>query len=250
MTSKTNEQIAQDQQTLIDHLRELRFRLIRSIYVLIGVTIACYAFSEKIFDYVRMPIIKYLPNGGLIYTGPLDKFVAHLKLSFVCGLILSCPYWIYQIWKFIAPALYKNEKRYTIGFLFAGTFLFLVGVSFAYFIVLPAGLEFLLTFGGTVDKPMISIDHYLSFFAQICIMFGFSFELPLIIIILGLVGLVSQKFLRENRRYAIMTLAVISAIVTPPDLLSMLLLLGPMIFLYEISILFVGFFEKKREEQL
>jgi sec-independent protein translocase protein TatC len=110
--------------------------------------------------------------------------------------------------------------------------------------------QFLMSFGGSIDKPMISIDQYMGFFSQMCLMFGVSFELPLIISIFGMMGLVSQNFLKEKRRYAIMTLAVISAIITPPDLMSMVLMLVPMIALYEMGVLMVGVFERKRESEL
>jgi sec-independent protein translocase protein TatC len=176
--------------------------------------------------------------------------MAHIKISFLGGFILTCPIWIYQIWKFIAPGLYKKEKRYIAGFIASGTFLFLLGVSFAYFIVFPMAFQFLMTFGGEVDKPMITISEYLSFFLTTTLMFGASFEMPLIISMLGMMGIVSQKFLKEKRRYAIMGLAILSAVITPPDLLSMLMMLIPLVVLFEISVLVVGFFERKREENL
>ncbi|HWU44786.1 MAG TPA: twin-arginine translocase subunit TatC, partial [Bdellovibrio sp.] len=108
-------------QPLFEHLAELRVRLIHCAYILIAATGICYAFSEKIFNFIRAPIQPYLPNGGLIYTGPLDKFIAHIKISFVCGIILSCPLWLYQVWKFVAPGLYTNEKKYSITFIASGT---------------------------------------------------------------------------------------------------------------------------------
>lgn len=242
---ETQEQMDEKHQTLVEHLGELRTRVIFCAYALIIATGICYAFSDKIFNFVREPIAPYLTNGGLVYTAPMDKFIAHLKLSFVCGVIISCPFWLYQIWLFVAPGLYKKEKNYSVGFIMSGTLLFLMGVSFSYFVVLPMAFQFLMTYGGEVDKPMITIDHYLGFFTQMCLMFGAAFELPLIIIVLGMLGIVTQKFLREKRRYAIMVLAVVSAVITPPDLLSMLMMLGPMIVLYEVAVFFVGFFEKK-----
>ncbi|MGZ3742902.1 MAG: twin-arginine translocase subunit TatC [Pseudobdellovibrionaceae bacterium] len=242
---ETKDQMDEKHQTLVEHLGELRTRIIFCAYALFIATAICYGFSENIFNFVRQPITPYLTNGGLIYTAPMDKFVAHLKISFVCGVIISCPFWLYQIWLFVAPGLYKKEKNYSVGFILAGTLLFLLGVSFSYFVVLPMAFHFLMTYGGEVDKPMITIDHYLGFFTQMCLMFGAAFELPLILIILGMLGIVSQKFLREKRRYALMILAVASAIITPPDLLSMMMMLGPMIILYEVAVFFVGFFEKK-----
>ncbi len=241
------EEVNHKNQTMLEHLVELRDRIKKALwFVLIG-TAATYSVSEKVFNFMRAPIEKYLPSGGLVFTGPADKFIAHLKISFFGGVILSCPFWFYQIWNFIAPGLYKNEKKYTLGFLFSAVTLFLVGCAFAYFIALPFAFEFLLGFGGTVDKPMITIDQYMSFFLFTTLMFGVSFEMPLVIVLLGMMGLVSAKFLREKRRYAMMGIAIVSSIITPPDAMSMLLMLIPMMILYEISIIIVRFFEKKRD---
>lgn len=234
-------------QSLVEHLTDLRYRLIYSAYGIILGFIACYAFSEKIFDILRTPIQPYLPEGGLIFTGPMDKFMAHLKISFMAGVVLSCPFWLYQAWLFVAPALYKKEKRFAASFIFAGTGLFVGGVLFTYFVVLPMAFGFLMTYGGPTDKPMISIDQYLSFVTHTALAFGAAFEMPLIISTLGMLGFVSKKFLQEKRRYAVMGISVISAIITPPDLLSMVLMLVPMWGLYEISVLIVGIFEKRRK---
>jgi sec-independent protein translocase protein TatC len=242
----------QDQrtQTLIDHLSELRFRLTRAAYGIVAGMILCYNYTDKMFDIIRAPIAQYLPTGGLIFTGPADKFIAHLKLAFFGGMVLSCPFWLYQVWKFIAPGLYSREKKYSIGFMFFGTILFLVGVCFAYFAVFPAAFHFLMSYGGDVDKPMITIDQYLSFFTTTSLMFGVSFELPLIMTILGMIGLVSSRFLRDKRRYAVVLLSVVAAVITPPDLLSMIMMLIPLIALYEIGVWLVFFFEKKKAESL
>lgn len=235
-------------QSLYEHLSELRSRIINSVYILVISTSVCYAFSDKIFDFVRKPITPYLPGGGLIYTGPLDKFIAHLKLSVVCGILVACPLLLYQVWKFIAPGLYAKERKYAIGFIVSGTGLFFLGAAFSYFIALPMAFDFLMSFGGDIDKPMISIDQYMGFFTQMSLMFGVAFELPLVIIVLGMMGIVSQAFLRKNRRYAVMIIAILAAIITPPDVLSMLLMLAPMWLLFEVSVFVVGIFERKRTE--
>lgn len=243
-------EILATEQTLMDHLVELRSRLMKSLVFVFIATIGAYNFSTEIFDFIRMPILPYLPESGLVFTGPTDKFVAHLKVSFFTGVIFSCPFWLFQAWKFIAPGLYTNEKRYSAAFIGVGSILFLLGIVFAYFVVFPIAFEFLLGFGGETDRPMITIDQYLSFFLFSSLMFGVAFELPLIIVILGMLGVVSSKFLREKRRFAIVGLAVFAAILTPPDVLSMSLMLGPMVIMYEISAWIVALFEKKRDEEL
>lgn len=232
---------------LLDHLTELRTRLIKIAYIVFIGSLVCWFYSEYIFNFVRMPIEPYLPAGGLIYTGVVDKFTAHIKVALMAGTILTSPFWFYQIWLFVAPGLYRNEKKYAAMFLGSAVSLFLVGVTFVYKLVFPMAFKFLFSFGGTVDKPMITIEEYLSFFTLTSVLFGICFELPLIITVLGWFGIVNATFLRAQRRYAIVILAVISAVVTPPDALSMLFLLVPLVFLYEVSILVVGRIEKTRQ---
>lgn len=243
--TENNQENLSHHMTLTEHLHELRKRLVNSLWGLLVFTGLAYNYSTEIFNVVRKPIEKYLPNGGLVYTGPLDKFMAHFKISIVVGIILSCPFWLYQVWLFVAPGLYKKEKRYTFGFIFLGSFLFLTGSAFAYFAAMPMAFDFLFTFGGDVDKPMITIEQYLDFFTQFCLMFGISFELPLVLSILGMLGLVSQKFLIDKGRYAVMILAVLAAVITPPDVMSMTIMLVPLVALYYIGVLMVGFVQKK-----
>ena len=237
-------------QTLVEHLAELRKCLVWSfLFVFVGFLV-CWGVSEILFDLIRAPIQPYLKSstGGLVFTGPMDKFLAHIKISFLGGIITTSPLWMHQIWRFISPGLYANEKRYGVGFIFSGTTLFLLGVSFVYFVVYPMAFNFLMNFGGTTDSPMITIGEYISFFITTTIVFGLAFEMPLILTILGMMGLVSDKFLVSKRRYAIVILAALSAIVTPPDVISMIMMMVPMVGLYEISILLVRIFAQKREK--
>ncbi len=232
--------------SLVQHIGELRFRVTRAAYGIFAGMAACWGFSDQIFNFVRQPIQQYLIGGGLVFTAPMDKFMAHIKLAFVAGLLLSSPFWLYQLWSFIAPALYRKEKKMAAGFIFFGTFQFLMGLLFSYFVVLPMAFKFLMSFGGDIDKPMITIDHYLGFVTQTAVVFGLCFQMPVIISFLGLIGVVSQRFLREKRRYAVVGISVVSAIAAPPDALSMILLLVPMWILYELAIIIVGFLEKQK----
>ena len=235
----------QQQMSLVEHLTELRYRLIMAL-IGIGVGMGlCIWQSDLLLEVIRRPILPYLGQGGLIFTGVMDKFVAHLKVGALGGVILTCPYWLYHVWKFISPGLYKNEKRAAVGFIVAGTVLFGIGVSFVYFLVYPAAFEYLLNIGGNIDKPMITIDEYLSFFTNTTLMFGFAFELPLILVLLAVMGIIDAAFLSKQRRVAIPLLSVVAAVITPPDLISMVMMLVPMVLLYEIAIIVIKVLVKK-----
>ena len=153
---------------------------------------------------------------------------------------------MHQLWLFISPALYKEERKYGVAFILFGTFLFLTGVSFVYFVVYPLAFEFLMTFGGDKDTPMIKIDEYLSFITTTTLVFGLTFEMPLILAVLGRLGIVSSDMLKASRRYTVVILALVSAVVTPPDLISQILLLIPLYLLFEFSIYLVKVIEKKQ----
>ena len=233
---------------LVGHLKDLQKTVIFSgIFIGLGM-VGAWIFKEALFDIIRKPISPFLKNsqGGLIYTGVGENFFAYLKISFVGGVIVSCPLWIHQLWRFISPALYVKEKKYALVFVFLGTFLFLLGVSFAYFIVYPFIFDFLFGFGSGQDQALIAIKEYLGFFVKTTLVFGIVFEIPLIISLLGALGVVSSQFLREKRRHAILFMALGSALLTPPDPLSMLMMMGPLYVLYELSILSVRFLEFKR----
>ncbi len=239
----------QDSYTLVEHLSELRTRIVYSLYAIVLFTCGAWYFSEQLFDFVRAPITGLLPPGeGLYFNAPTEKFMAHIKVSVIAGLVVACPVWIYHVWKFIEPGLYVKEKKFGRYFIFFGTLLFLVGVSFAYFLVLPAGLKVLMEFGGTTDKALITIDYYVSFFLMTILVFGAAFEMPLVIVLLGMMGIVSSRGLGRMRRYAIVVIAVVSAVFTPPDAISMILLAVPLVLLYEISIIVLRFIEPKENK--
>ena len=234
-------------QTLVEHLADLRKCLIRSLIAITVGFCLCWAFSEQIFDFMRKPIEPFLKEGGLVFTAPMDKFLAHIKVCLLASIIVSCPFWMYQLWLFIAPGLYEKEKKYGLAFIFSGSFLFLLGVSFVYFIVYPMAFDFLMNFGGGTDAPMITISDYLSFFTTTTLVFGAAFEMPLILTILGVLGVIDHHFLASKRRYAIVILAALSAFITPPDVISMFAMLVPLSLLYELSIFLVKMFGTKNK---
>ncbi len=235
------------EETLVDHLRELKKCLIYSILgVVVGASV-CWFYKEFLFDIIRMPIEPFLSTDekGLVYTGLMENFMAYVKISLLGGVIVSCPFWMYHLWCFLSPALYKKEKRYGATFIFSGTLLFLSGVLFVYFLVYPLAFNFLLSFGQGQDIALITVHEYLSFFLKTTFLFGVAFEIPLILTVLGILEIVSAEFLSEKRRYAILLLSFISALMTPPDPLSMLMMVAPMWALYELSIIAIRFFTPK-----
>ncbi len=211
-------------------MTELRYRLIKAFQgIILGVGVGVY-FSEEMLAVIRKPVLKYLgAAGGLVFTGVMDKFMAHLKVGVLGGVILTCPYWLYHVWRFISPGLYKHERRYAAGFIIAGTFLFMCGVCFVYFLVYPAAFKYLFTIGGDVDKPMITIDAYLGFFAMTTLLFGVAFELPVVLMVLAMMGLIDAAFFKAKRRYAIVILSIVAAVLTPPDGFSMVMMLVPLL---------------------
>ncbi len=236
-----------DSMSLVEHLTELRYRVVKAIQGLIVGTAVSLYFSEQLLTIIRKPILPFLgTTGGLVFTGVMDKFLAHMKVGILAGAILTCPWWLYHLWMFISPGLYKKERTYAAYFIISGTLLFILGVVFTYFLVFPAAFEFLLQIGGDTDKPMITIGDYLSFFALMVVMFGVAFEMPLVLVILAVVGIIDAQFLKKHRRVAIVGLAVVAAVLSPPDAVSMLMMWLPLLIFYEAAIWIIHFFVNKR----
>lgn len=222
---------------LISHLGELRARVLFCLFFLILGFSFSWIFSNELLSIITEPVKPYLEhnNRQLIFIAPMDEFLSHLKVATYGAIILSFPFIFYQIWKFLAPGLYKDEKGLLILWTFFGSLLFFLGIIFIYFVIYPLSFSFLFNFGTAL--PMISLKDYLSFFIQTSFIFGILFETPLIITSLTWMDILSVNQLRKGRRYAIVIMAVLAAIVTPPDVFSMLFLLVPFYLLYEISIL-------------
>jgi sec-independent protein translocase protein TatC len=225
----------------IDHLEELRGRIIKSLICIILLSIVAYLFSEKLLDFITRPIPE------VYFMAPTEAFSTRIKISLIAGIIVSVPVIFYHVWKFIAPGLFQKEIRMVIPFVLASTVFFLIGAVFCFFLVLPLSIKFLLGFGTEKLKPMIQIKDYVSFVSYLILAFGAVFELPVISYFLGKIGMISANTLRKGRRYAIVTILVVAAVITPPDVFSQLMLAGPLYFLYEVSILVVKITGKKKD---
>ena len=231
---------------LTAHLQELRKRLILS-FITIGVGfVICYTFSQSLFDLLAKPLLKIMPTGGsLIFTSVAEAFFTYMKVAFIAGLILSSPFVLYQIWAFVAPGLYRHEKRYAIPFVLAGSFFFVLGIFFAYFIAIPIGFKFLLGYASDFIKPMPSMQEYLSFSIKFLLAFGLVFEFPVVLVLLARVGVIDAKMMARQRKYAILLIFIFAAVMTPPDLISQVLMALPLMGLYELSIILSKIFGKK-----
>src|SRR5215831_405269 len=215
----------------MDHLEELRHRL---IVIVAGIAVgfaASYGFSQQILFFLQRP----LPT-KLVFIAPTEAFLVNIKVALYAALFLSAPLILFEVWKFVAPGLYEHERRYSFPFLIISTVLFVVGGLFAYFVILPVVLHFLITQGGDLWKPNITLSSYLAFCMKLILAAGLLFEFPVLIYFLTKVGVVTPKFLVKNRKYALLAF-IIAAVLTPPDVFSQILLAVPLFLLFEVSIL-------------
>ncbi len=232
-----------------DHLEELRERIVKSfIAVAIGFVV-CYGFKEKLFELITRPLISVMDKGDkLIFTGLPEAFFTYLKVAFLAGLILAGPIIIYQFWMFVAPGLYKKERKVMVPIVVLSTLFFIGGALFGYFIVFPWGFQFFLSFASDSIKALPSMKEYLSFATKLLLAFGLVFELPIVITFLARLGLVTVPFLRENRKYAVLIFFVGAAMITPPDVVTQIMMAFPLMLLYEISIWGAIVFGQKETE--
>jgi sec-independent protein translocase protein TatC len=247
------------QMTFFEHLVELRKRLINSLYAVgIGTMVGIY-FSKYFVGWINRPILKALADAHLdpklIYTHPAGGLNLVVTIGVYLGIALASPIVLYQVWLFVAPALYKHERGAITGFLFSTVFLFLAGIAFGYFITIPYVLHFLVSPSpmfnlGHDVVPMISVNEYFDLILLTLLIIGLTFELPVLIFFLSLFGIVTPKFLWKNFRYAILVIAIASAVAAPPDALSMLIFMVPMVLLYFISIGVSAMVVRKKERQL
>ncbi len=233
-----------------EHLEELRARLVK-VLIAVGVGfIISYFFSKQLFYYLTLPLLNVLPkNNTLIFTALPEAFFTYLKISFFAGIFLASPYIFYQIWKFISPGLYPEEKRYVVPFVIVSSIFFVAGVSFGYFVVFPFGFKFFISFQNDYIKALPTLKQYLGFSMKLLFAFGIIFEMPVIMYFLAKIKVVNSKLLTKNRKYTILIIFVVAAILTPPDVFTQILMACPLIVLYEISILVVKYVEKRRKSK-
>jgi len=240
---------------LIEHLIELRQRLLWSILALVIAFAICFYFAEQIFGILVQPLTNAFPagEGKLIYTKLYEAFFVEIKVAMFSAFFIAFPILANQIWAFVAPGLYQNEKRAFLPFLLATPLLFILGAALAYYIVMPTAFGFFLGFqgetGGLAIEALPATGDYLSLVMQFILAFGVCFQLPVLLLLLNRAGLVSREKLKGLRRYMIVGAFVLAAILTPPDVISQLMLGIPLILLYEISLLIMLFTEKRRSAE-
>ena len=240
--------MAEEKTSFISHLEELRKRLIICIMAIaVFFTICCF-FDQKLVDILIEPLKDALPPGThLIFTGVSEAFFVYLKVSFFAGIIFASPVILYEIWCFISPGLYNKEKKYVLPFVFFSTMLFISGVVFAYYIVLPITYKFFMSYTTDAIKPFPSLREYLSFSSKMLLAFGVTFELPIFILFLSKIGILSVRTLTAYRKYAVLIIFIVAAVVTPStDVVSQVLTAVPLWILYEISIVLVKVFNRKK----
>ena len=236
---------------LLAHLEELRKRIICSVVAVLAGFLSCWSFADRIFGLMQQPIIQALRHhglgGGLVYLNPTEPFNLYLDVAFVAGLFAASPFVYYQLWRFIAPGLYREEKRYALPFLLSTVSLFIAGGLFGYKTVYPASLDFLIGYGQRF-QPMITIGEYTKLFVTVTIGLGLIFEMPILVFFLALMRVITARWMWRNLRYSVLAIFIIAAIVTPTaDILNMCLFAAPMVALYAISMALAWLVNSRRE---
>lgn len=232
------------------HIADLRKRLVISSITIVVMFFACFSFYEPILEWMMAPVKHALPVGtSMIAVEIQETFFTAMKVAFFAGFILSLPVIFWQLWLFLAPGLYDHEKKLVIPFVFFATLMFLLGASFAYYIVVPIGFDFLIAFGNSVVNVLPSIGKYVGFFTKLMIGFGIAFELPVITFFLAKIGIVNDQMLKDFFRYAVVLIFIVSAVLTPPDVISQVLMAAPLLILYGVSIYIAKVFNPAQKEE-
>jgi sec-independent protein translocase protein TatC len=237
--------------SLFEHLGELRTRLIRAIMSITVLFMVALYFATPLINFLKQPLKAVLPKEAetLHFTGPLEVLFADMKVAFFAALILGSPIWIYQFWKFIEPALYVSERRFVVPFIISSVFLFLMGILFSYYFIVPMSLDFLMKIGMEVGVPMITVSDYLSVLMVMVLGFGFVFETPLVLILLASLDVINSTLLTVYRKYIIIIILVVAALLTPPDPVSQMCMAIPLYIMFEISILIIKGMERRKAIQ-
>ena len=239
---------------LATYLQEIRKRLILSFIAVGAGFLICYYFSDSIFEILIAPLISNIQNihveSTLIFRSVAEAFFTYMKVGFVAGLMLASPFILYQIWGLVVSRLDQDKRRYVLLFVLGGSLFFALGILFGYFVALPFGCKFLLRYASNTIKPMPDMNEYLSFSVKFLLTFGLVFEFPILLLILARIGVINAKMLAQKRRYAILLIFIFAFIVSPPDIISQVLMALPLMGLYEVSILLCKIFPKGPEETL
>ncbi|MCM2324168.1 MAG: twin-arginine translocase subunit TatC [Oligoflexia bacterium] len=237
--------------SFFEHLDELRVRLIRSLWVFMAGFVACYFVAEFFLEILRQPLFAALPpeQQKLYFTSLFENFLTHLKIAGVAALFLLSPYFFYELWGFVSPGLYPRERKMFIPFVSLATLFFIGGACFAYFVLFPVGFKYFVSYGAPSDVPLLTIDSYYGTCLKLLLLFGLAFELPVLIILLGYLGLVDAQTLRTHRRSAIIGITVVAALFAPPDAISMLLLGIPLVLMYEAAIWVVQWLGVRKKQE-
>lgn len=242
--------MTESEQPFFSHLQELRRRLIIGVVAWIVAFVGCYNYAEVLFQFIAEPVRQALPTGSsLVFIHATEPFFTYLKVAAVAGLVVSLPVLLWQLWMFVAPALYPGEKRLAVPFVLSSCLCFAAGTYFGFTFVFPVIFTFLINYGiGVSDvKAMLSIGGYLSMSTRLLLAFGLVFELPIVIFFLARLGIVDYHWLARNRRYAFLLAFVVGAVLTPPDIFSQVSIALPFIVLYEVGVWVARFFGKKKE---
>jgi sec-independent protein translocase protein TatC len=242
--------MSETQETFLSHLIELRQRLVRAIIVFAIASIPALYFSAELYDLLAYPLMQNLPQGSrMIATGVITPFLIPMKISFMAGFILALPFLLYQAWAFVAPGLYAHEKRLVLPLVVSSTLLFLLGMVFCYFIVFGKVFAFIASFAPKSISVAPDIEAYFNFVLGMFLAFGLAFEVPVVVVVLVLTGLVKIEQLREWRGYVVVAIFVVAAVVTPPDVVSQIALAIPMCLLYEVGIIVAQVVSKRRKAE-
>lgn len=243
----------ENKMSFFEHVEELRSRVMTCLFVFFLGFCICYAFAtDWLMDFLKAPLFKVMgpDQQKLYFTNLFENFLVHLKISAVGSIVLFVPFYLYQLWAFVAPGLYPHERRWIVPFIVAGSGCFLGGAAFAYYVLFPLAFKFFVTYGTATDVPLLTIEAYYTTVLKLLLLFGLAFELPVIVCFFGFLGVIDSQMLKKYRQYAYIGITVMSALFAPPDVLSMLLLMAPLLFLYESSIWIVHWLGAKRESRI